>query len=328
MNRVALRARTATVLDVPVKGDRVSAIVDLCLIGLIFVNVLAVILESVEQIHARFSTTFYVIETVSLVIFSFEYLLRVWSIVDNPFRPEYRHAIWGRLKFMRSPMALIDFIAIAPFWLSLIFPMDLRFLRVVRLLRVLKLTRYSAAMNLLFDVVREEARVIGAAMFAVFLMLILAASATWLAENQAQPEVFANIPQAMWWAIVTVTTVGYGDMVPITPLGKVLGSMLGFIGVAMVALPAGIMASGFSNALHRRKASLRREVGAALEDGVIDANESAQLQSHADSLNLSAEDVAEILDERGVSANPNQSRDSAVCPHCGQSMPDGIDRAA
>ncbi|MCB1755953.1 MAG: ion transporter [Gammaproteobacteria bacterium] len=325
MDLHGVRARTAAILDVSINGDRVSRIVDYFLICLIIVNVVAVILESVEEIHARWAYTFYLIERVSLLIFSIEYVLRVWSIVDNSYRPKYAHRLWGRLKFMRSPMAIIDLVAIAPFWLSLIFPMDLRFLRVVRLLRVLKLTRYSAAMNLLFDVLREEARVIGAAMFTVFILVILTASATYLAENATQPEVFSNIPQAMWWAVVTVTTVGYGDMVPVTPFGKFLGSLLGFIGVAMVALPAGIMASGFSNALHRRRNNLRREVDLALKDGVIDRYESELLKSHAQSLSLSDADMNEILHEHAASGHPADSR---VCPHCGHSLQDRSDRHA
>ena len=311
-----VRARTASILDVPEHGDTVSRYFDVFLIILIVVNVVAVILESVGSLRARWADAFYTIETVSLVIFSLEYVLRVWSIVDNRWRPEYAHPVWGRLRFMRSPMAIVDLLAVAPFWLSMFFPMDLRFLRVVRLLRVLKLTRYSAAMNLLFEVLRQEARVIGAAMFALFLTLIFTASATYLVETEAQPEAFANIPQAMWWAIVTVTTVGYGDVVPITPLGKVLGAVLGLIGVGMVALPAGILASGFSDALNRRRNSLRREYRRAMEDGVVDAEERDLLKSRAASYNLSENEVDDIL-EQDDTASPAAA---GLCPHCGKPL--------
>jgi voltage-gated potassium channel len=213
-------------------------------------------------------------------------------------------------------MAIIDLLAVAPFWLSMFFPMDLRFLRVVRLLRVLKLTRYSAAMNLLFDVLRQEARVIGAAMFSLFLILIFLASATYLAETEAQPEAFANIPQAMWWAIVTVTTVGYGDVVPITPVGKVLGAMLGLIGVGMVALPAGILASGFSSALNRRRRNLQRECRRATEDGVVDAAERSRLQSHASAYSLSENDLDDLLDGDRTPVGDRPE----LCPHCGRPL--------
>lgn len=310
------RARTAVILDIPEPGDRVSRYFDLVLIALIVVNVSAVILESVGELRVRWGGVFSLIETASLVIFSLEYLARVWSIVDNKWREEYRDPLWGRLRFMRSPLAVIDLLAVAPFWLSMIFPMDLRFLRVVRLLRVLKLTRYSAAMNLLFEVLRKEARVIGAAMFTVFLMLIVAASVTYLAEHEAQPDAFANIPQALWWSIITVTTVGYGDVVPVTPVGKVMGSIVGFIGVGMVALPAGIMASGFSSALHRRRNSLRREMASALEDGVLDADDRTRIAAHAAALHLSEDEVADILREK--TARGLTSVD--VCPHCGKPL--------
>lgn len=313
MTLQGIKSRTASLLDVSNQKDKLSYTVDLFLIGLILVNVAAVILESVASIKLRWSATFYWLETLSLSLFTLEYLLRVWSITANQYRSEYHHPLWGRLKFIGSPMALIDLLAIAPFWLQLIFPMDLRFLRVVRLLRILKLTRYSAAMNFLFDVVREEGKVIGAALFSALILLLLTSSAIYLAENSAQPEVFSSIPQALWWGTVTLTTVGYGDMVPVTPLGKLLGAMLGFIGVGLVALPAGILASGFNNALHRRKNSLRREVGIALEDGVIDDQEQTALKSHAEALNLSNEDMAEILHESAGSH-------ALTCPYCGQAL--------
>jgi voltage-gated potassium channel len=306
-----MRARLAVILDVPHAGDRVSLWVDRILIGLILFNVIAVVLESVDTLHTRWAAAFYAIELFSVTIFTIEYLVRVWSIVDNQWRPEYQHAIWGRLRFIRSPMAVIDLLAVLPFWLSMFIPLDLRFLRLARLLRVLKLTRYSAATNLLFEVLREEARVMGAAVFMLFLLLMLMASATYYAENGVQPDAFANIPQSMWWAVVTVTTVGYGDVVPITPLGKLFGAALGVVGVGMVALPAGILASGFSNALNRRQCDLRRDVEAALADGIIDAEERERLAVRGQSLSLSETDVADII------AHEPQH---ATCPHCGKPL--------
>ena len=309
------RRRTASVLDVSEPGDRLSRLLDYLLIGLILLNFLAVILESVRSIRMEWAVEFRLFEVFSVAVFTVEYLARVWSIVDNKWRQAYRHPFWGRVRFMASPMAIIDLLAVAPFWLSMIFPVDLRFLRVVRLLRVLKLTRYSAAMNLLFDVVREKLGILAAALFIVFILLIVAASSTYLAEHEAQPEAFANIPQAIWWAIITVTTVGYGDVVPITPLGKFLGSMLGFIGVGMVALPAGILASGFSDALHRRRHTLERDLNRALEDGEFDAGERSMLASRARSMSVSDEELADILQSR-----QDPVALSACCPHCGKSL--------
>jgi len=310
-----VRARTASILDAAEADDPLSKRFGIFLIILIMVNVVAVVLESVAVLRLRWAGVFSTIETVSLVVFSIEYLLRVWSIVDNRWHQEYHRPFLGRLRFMLTPLAIIDLLAVAPFWLSMFFPVDLRFLRIMRLLRVLKLTRYSAATNLLFKVLRDEARVIGVAMFILFVMLVVTASATYLAENADQPEAFSNIPQAMWWAVVTVTTVGYGDVVPITPLGKILGSILGFIGVGMVALPAGILASGFSRALHSRRRSLRREVDKALQDGIIDSQERGELQSHGASLHLGQDEVAEMLQQ-----GAEEKTRGAVCPHCGKPL--------
>lgn len=237
---------------------------------LILLNVVAVVLESIADLQVRFERAFAWFETISLLLFSLEYLLRVWSIIDDPYRQRYRHPVRGRLRYLCSPLALIDLLTILPMWLGLFLSVDLRILRIARLLRVLKLTRYSPAANLLFSVLRNEARVIGSACFTLFLLLTIGASLTYLVERNAQPDAFASIPQAMWWAIVTVTTVGYGDVVPITPLGKLMGAFLGLIGVAMVALPAGILASGFSEAIQQRRVSVRREVDDAGKDGVID----------------------------------------------------------
>jgi voltage-gated potassium channel len=307
-----LRARTATVLDIAAPGDAVSRVFDQALIALILVNVLAVILESVPALRQQWGHVFRAFEYFSVAIFTVEYLARIWSIVDNRWRQEYAHPVRGRLRFMFTPMALIDLFAIAPFWLSVFFPVDLRFLRVARLLRILKLSRYSAAMNLLFEVLREEVRVIMAALFVVIVLIVLMASATFLVENRAQPEDFSSIPDAMWWAIITVTTVGYGDVVPITPMGKILGSLLGLIGVGMVALPAGILASGFNEAMHRRRNSLRRDVDVALKDGIIDEEEHRHIRSRAESLSLSERELDTILEQK------TGDHDGRSCPHCGK----------
>jgi voltage-gated potassium channel len=288
---------------------------DRFLIGLILLNVFAIVLESVTSLHARWMPVFHAIEVISVTVFTVEYLARVWSIVDNRWRPEFGHPVSGRLRFVVTPMALIDLLAIAPFWLSMFVTLDLRFLRLVRLLRVLKLTRYSAATNLLFDVMREEARVMGAALFILFLLLMLMASATYYAEHAVQPEAFANIPQAMWWAVITVTTVGYGDVVPVTPVGKLLGAGLGVIGVGMVALPCAILASGFGSALSHRQHDLRRDVDRALDDGAIGDAERRHLLDRAESLSLSEGDLEAIIENERQGVHGH-----GVCPHCGKAL--------
>ena len=329
------RIRTAELLDVPSPGDTLSRLVDVFIITLILVNIAAMMLETVEPFGDQWRREFNILERVSVCVFSVEYLLRVWSITDNRWRSEYHHPLWGRLRFMRSPMALIDLFVVLPFWLQVFLPLDLRFLRVLRLLRVLKLTRYSAATNLLFDVVKDKSRVMGAAIFILFLLLVVAATTMYFVENPAQPQAFANIPQSLWWAIVTVTTVGYGDVVPQTPLGKMIGSVLGFIGVAVVALPAGILASGFIDALEQRRDRLREALNDALSDGVVDSDEHRELHWHGHRLSLSRSQVERILAEgsraakqaaatqaTAVQAAGAQVTAARFCPHCGKRLAD------
>ena len=172
-------------------------------------------------------------------------------------------------------------------------------------------------MSLLARVVRNEAGPIAAAMFVLATLLMVAASFAFIAEHEAQPEAFASIPDAMWWTIVTMTTVGYGDMVPVTPLGKVLGGVIAVIGLGMVALPAGLLAAGFSEQLHLRKRAFEDEVHSMLKDGVISADESDQLEAVQDRLGLTDQQAAEIMHLI------KQRQGSVRCPHCGHTFAPG-----
>ena len=309
-------------LDIAAPDDRVSRVIDFALIALITLNVVAVILESVPSLAAEYGGYFSRFETFSVVVFSVEYVLRVWSAVDDD-EIDYGHPVFGRIRFMLTPMALIDLVAILPFYLGFFIGVDLRFMRVLRLLRVFKLTRYSSSMGLLMEVLKEEARSIGAAFFVLAMLIILAASFMFLAEQEAQPEAFGSIPQALWWAIITMTTIGYGDVTPITVAGKVLGACISVISVGMVALPAGLLASGFTGALRRRRIEYEDMVEDALKDGVVSADEAVNLEKTKDALGLSDEDAQLIFDtfiRKGTAA-------SGVCPHCGKPLPTEKERA-
>ncbi len=311
------RRRTHEILEKAHPGDRVSLIVDILLIGLIVANVIAVILESVSSLAAAHGPWFRAFETVSIAVFTVEYLLRLWSCVEfrelDPARPW-----WSRLRYMLRPLALADLLAILPFWLTLIAgPMDLRFLRTLRLLRVFKLTRYSAAMSLLAAVFREEAGSFGAALFVLLVMMILASSGIYLVEHQAQPEDFGSIPAAMWWAMATLTTVGYGDVTPITPWGKFFGACITIIGIGMVALPSGLLASGFSEQLRRRREQFQHEVQEVLEHGHISPGEQRMLEELREELGFSQKQAAEILQTAAYQATEGSS---AFCPHCGKPL--------
>jgi voltage-gated potassium channel len=281
------------------------------LVGLIIANVVAIILHSVSSIGARYGAWFQLFEWLSILVFTIEYGARVWSAVEGGYG---RHGIRGRLRYMASPLLLIDLLAILPFYLSFLLPVDLRFMRVFRLLLIFKLTRYHPSMSLLGRVVRDEAGPIAAALFILATLLVAAASFAYLAEHEAQPLVFASIPDAMWWAIVTMTTVGYGDMVPVTTLGKVIGGVIAVIGLGMVALPAGLLAAGFSEQLHQRKRAFENEVRRVLRDGVISADERGELDDIRDRLGLTDRQAEEIF---GLIT---QRRGAVRCPHCGHSL--------
>jgi voltage-gated potassium channel len=288
-------------------GNRASRFVDKVLIVLILLNVLAVILETVPSIHDGIPHVFATIELVSVTIFGAEYLARVWTC-----KAHHKYSgPWGRLRYMVSPLALIDLISILPFFMGAFWGVDLRFLRLLRLLRILKLTRYSSALTMLLDVIREEADSFLAGIFILFVLLIIAASGAYLAEHQVQPDKFGSIPAAMWWAMATLTTVGYGDVTPITPMGRLFGSIIAVVGIGMAALPAGILASGMADRLRRTRETLKAQFRIALQDGVIDAAEEAQIERLRKHLGLSKAASLEILREL------QSETTNCTCPNCG-----------
>ena len=312
MNTTILRKFVYDKLERTVKSDPIGKVVDVFLVVLITINIVAVVLETVDSIHARYEQVFTAIEIFSVGVFSIEYLVRLWTCVENR---EFNRYSRPRLQYVFSPMAIIDLMAILPFYLSFFVTFDLRFLRVLRLLRVFKLTRYSSAMSMLLDVFREEASAFFAGFFILMVLLILAASGAYLAEHDAQPDKFGSIPQAMWWAMATLTTVGYGDVTPITATGQLFGALVTVVGVGMAALPAGILASGLADQLKRKREQLTNQLREALEDGVIDESEEAELEELRKSIGLSQK-IAE-----GIRKEVNRKRSEEVhrvCPHCGK----------
>ena len=240
------------ILEVSENGDVYSRIIDYSLIGLITLNVLAIIVESIDAVAANYQPMFDIFELVSVMVFTAEYLLRVWVCIDNA-DSKFHGSFWGRLRYIVTPMALIDLVVILPFYLSFAIGIDLRVLRILRLLRILKLTRYSGAWALFAAVLYGQRRTLYMAGFLMLIMLVLSASLMYLIEHDAQPQAFADIPSAMWWSLVTLTTVGYGDVTPVTVGGKILGGFVTILGLGMYALPAAILASGFMQELSKRQ---------------------------------------------------------------------------
>jgi voltage-gated potassium channel len=223
------------------------------IIVLIFLNVAAVMLETVQPIHDKYADFFQVFDTVSVIIFTIEYVLRVWSCNHDA---KYQHSFRGRLRYMLSTEALIDLVAILPFYIHVVVGLDLRILRILRLLRFLRLFRLTAYMKsakLVRNVFKSRANELRLSFVLIAFVILIASCLLYFAEHLAQPKVYSSIPATLWWAVVTVTSIGYGDMVPITVLGKILSGLISLSGLAIFALPAGIITAGFLEEMSKTK---------------------------------------------------------------------------
>jgi voltage-gated potassium channel len=313
MSLARIRRRTWEVLEVSRSGDECSRVIDIGIMALVAGNVVAVILESVHSSEVAHHDLFAGFEKMSVAAFSAEFLLRFWSCAEDKRQGE--GSFHSRRRYISSPMALADLIAIAPFYLSTFFAIDLRFMRILRLLRVVKLTRYSSAIGRMSEVVRLQGSALATSFFLLMLVMIFAASAVYVVEHDAQPEAFASIPAAMWWAVCTLTTVGYGDVTPITALGKFLASIITIVGIGMVALPTSLLASGFTEVLERNRRKLEIEAEEAFEDGIISDEEADAYAALVERLQVEPEVAAEIIQ----AAQRRHAIDSTVdCPHCGK----------
>ncbi|MDD1668051.1 MAG: ion transporter [Methanomicrobiales archaeon] len=240
-------------LEGPADGDLPRKIVIAFLFILISLTVVIVILETETAFYAAYGDILWGITLFAVAVFSVEYLLRLWVCTVNP---AYADPVRGRLRYLVTPLAIFDLLAILPFYIPLVLPMDLLVLRIFRLTRVftvLKLGRFTNAWNSLTYTVRSRKEELLISAVLIFMVLAVSSTVMYYIENPAQPQKFSSIPHTMWWGVVTLSTVGYGDMYPITPLGKFVGSLVAISGIALFALPAGIIAAGLVESLHRRK---------------------------------------------------------------------------
>jgi voltage-gated potassium channel len=241
------------ILEPASEGDLFSKAFDIFLFSVIFLNVLAVILESVESIGVAYSGFFEMFSLFSVVFFTIEYLMRLWTCTVNQ---KFERPVIGRLRYALTPMALIDLLVLVPFYLPIFFQMDLRFLRVLRLLRLFtlfKLTRYSSSLKLIGTVVREKKEELVVVFAVTMILLVFASGIIYFIENEKQPGAFSSIPAAMWWGVATMTTVGYGDIYPVTAMGKLFGGFVAILGLGTFSLPAGIIAYGFIEEIQKKR---------------------------------------------------------------------------
>ncbi len=261
----------------------------------VLISVLAVVMETVASVSYLINIEFVILDTIAVAIFSVEYMMRIYSAVEEP---GHRNPLTGRIKQFTNPSTLIDFLAILPFFLEVLLHhvLDLRFLRIFRLARLLKLTRGSDATGTLFKVIKREWPVMSAAAFVMILLIVLTASLGYLVEHAAQPEKFENIPTAIYWAVITLASVGYGDISPITPIGRAITVVMSLVGIGIFAIPAGLLASAFSDQLHKEREALKANILRMLGDGVLDPEEMALLRSEAKRLHLTVEEMNSILE--------------------------------
>ncbi|AZN64059.1 ion transporter [Acinetobacter sp. ANC 4282] len=301
-----------------------SRCVNIFLILLIIGNTSAVLLESMNEIYQSYQLLFDAFELFSIAVFTVEYLLRFWAIAEkNPFESAWKN----RWLWVRSGSAIIDLLAILPAYINFFVHIDLRFLRILRLFRLLKLTRYFVSLQILLRVIEREKGSFQAVIFILLIMIIIAAAGMYVVENQAQPEVFSSIPASMWWAVVTLTTVGYGDVTPVTSIGRFLGALITILGVGLAALPAGILANGLASELRQRKHQLELRFRELLDDAEIDLIEDKEkIEKLRKEVGLSTEQTQDILlqliHERKEEELEQEKNKYFFCPHCGHKLPD------
>jgi voltage-gated potassium channel len=242
-----LKERLYRILEQPEASDPIAKLWNLAIVAMIAISTVALIAETVDAVNRQYHFILRTIELASLGLFGAEYVMRLWVITCSP---RYSRPLVGRLRFALTPLALIDLLALAPALVGT--RVDLRFLRVARIarvLRILKLARYSQGMGLIGRVVTRKKEELLVALGLFVVLLVMTSALMYIAEHDAQPKAFSSIPAAMWWAVVTMTTLGYGDVYPVTVLGRVLAGVTALLGIAAFALPTSILGAGFLSEL-------------------------------------------------------------------------------
>ncbi len=292
----SFREKMFALLEPTGHSGKLHLYVDNFIVFWIALSMICVVLESVASIHTLFAAEFRWVDDIAFLVFSIEYAARLYSAPENPL---YQNLRWPRWAHIRSGTAIIDLLTILPFLLEhfLPYPLDLRFLRVFRLTRMLKLTRYTSATVTLLRVAQREWQIIAASVFIMLLLVVLTASLGYLFEHDAQPDKFENIPQAIYWAVVTLASVGYGDISPITPMGRLLTVVLALAGIGIFAIPAGLLASAFTDQLRIDREGFTKRLLEVYSDGVADPREQQEIVAEAERLHLSEAEFERLAEQ-------------------------------
>lgn len=289
-----IRLRTMQILDKGDVDDKPSLWCDRLITLVILLSVTEIILESVDSIGSVYGAQLAMFETFSVAFFTLEFLLRLWSNGSRHSDSDWK----GRKDYIFSFYGLVDIISILPFYLQVLFPgADLRVLRLLRLTRLLKLSHYSTAIEDLASAIYAERRSFGAVVYLLSIAIVASSTLMYYAEAAVQPEKLASIPHAIYWSVITLTTVGYGDISPITPVGKAIAIVTAFLGIATLAIFSGIVATSFANQLARKKVLYEQQLRDALSDGFVEEREKQLLTKLQSEFGLSDEVVAEISNQ-------------------------------
>ena len=299
-----LKQRVYGLLNPHDHRNRLSTAVNIFIISLILINVVAASLETVESLNAAYGPYFFMLEVFSVLFFTIEYILRLWSSTESR---NYRSCLHSFFSFE----SIVDLMSVAPFYIGFIFNIDLRALIAFRLIRLLKLVRYFEPLAIFGAVIKAEHRTFMSAMTILLILIFVSSTGIYFFERETQPDVFGSIPQSMWWAIVTLTTLGYGDVVPATIAGRVFAALVAVFSVGTVALPAGMLASRFYEELKTRQRDFVTLIENLQTDGQLSEDDKILLEEERIRLCLSKNDAMNLIQS-------NLIKKTDACPHCGK----------
>lgn len=306
MTMPSLKHRVYQALEYKETDNYIVSIINWVLIIFILVNVMVASLETVPELAASYENSFTLFENIATLVFTVEYFLRVWVSSENP-------AFKNRFSYLLSTSSIIDLVCILPFYLSIFFDSQIKVLIILRLFRLFKLVRYFKPLEIMGSTIKAELHVFLPSLFILFILIMIAASGMYFLEKDIQPKAFGSIPQAMWWSVVTLTTLGYGDVVPATLGGKIFASLITILSIGTVALPTGALASRFSEELSNRKKQFKEIATELQKKGSLCSEDLKTLNASRENMCLSKDEADELIKD---ACSKNQKH----CPHCGKDI--------